>query len=557
MLDNNEELFEGTYSLEEHRKEEEIDNNPVPPEMPINYYSYMADEQVYKTLSTVGDFKCYVWFQHDFYDEKRTNGQHNVIIRGTFVENTPLADDGPIGKFVGHSSGDIVFVDCIFRDNGVAYKSNRDLRDCARWISAFAGRYDGDKNKIYIIDSDDETLHHVNIDEGNLAMSVDTETESFTLKYPRTAMMNGEQVSDLSPELQQALGGGNQIADFEIGGGQVVTNYTKKFGGGGDLKWSGFQQQLGGSNPVKLSEYYRGKAVVDVSINNQVPTSGRFAASELRDVATGVVYNCNGNFAHLNARWQIVNNETIWTNSSFNKRIVITGHCGSLSQSQPGFRWNNSSGGENELRVNGKVLGYSGEHGNENGGGGQAGGHAMHVASFLEIRNGDFTNRIRGAGGGGGGGGRGGDGGGGGHGSVKRCSGYFCWGSKKKCENNGGKGGEGGDGGRGGKGKGYRWTGSAWNQTGRNDGKEGGQGGKSGEGRGAGAGGAGGSGGQGGDFCSNGASGAKGQEGENGREQEGECGFRGDRNGRPGQNGGGGGGFGNFTTSHTGGFNLT
>ena len=42
MSDNNEELFEGTYSLEEHRKEEEIDNNPVPPEMPINYYSYMS-----------------------------------------------------------------------------------------------------------------------------------------------------------------------------------------------------------------------------------------------------------------------------------------------------------------------------------------------------------------------------------------------------------------------------------------------------------------------------------------------------------------------------------
>ena len=44
---------------------------------------------------------------------------------------------------------------------------------------------------------------------------------------------------------------------------------------------------------------------------------------------------------------------------------------------------------------------------------------------FLEIRNGDFTSKIRGGGGGGGGGGHGGDGGGGGHGSVKRCSSYF------------------------------------------------------------------------------------------------------------------------------------
>ena len=66
-----------------------------------------------------------------------------------------------------------------------------------------AGRYDGDKNSIYIIDRDDETMHHVNINE-DLAMSVDTETTSFTLTYPRTAMMNGEQYSDLSPELQQS-----------------------------------------------------------------------------------------------------------------------------------------------------------------------------------------------------------------------------------------------------------------------------------------------------------------------------------------------------------------
>ena len=303
--------------------------------------------------------------------------------------------------------------------------------------------------------------------------------------------------------------------------------------------------------------YYRGKAVVDITVNNNVPKSGTIAASNFRDVATGGIYSCNGNFAHLNARWQIVDNETIWTNANFKKRIKITGHCGSLSQGSPAFRWNNSSAGENELRVNGKIIGYAGDPGSENGGGGQAGGHSMHVASQLEIRSDDFTNRIRGAGGGGGGGGRGGDGGGGGHGSVKKCSGYFCWGSKTECERNGGAGGEGGNGGRGGSGKGYRWTGSAWNQMGRNDYKEGGQGGKGGSSRGGGDGGAGGGGGQGGDFCSNGSNGGSGQEGENGREQESGCGFRGDRNGRPGQGGGSGGGFGNFTTSHSGGFTLT
>ena len=79
MPDNNEELLEGTYSLEEHNKEEEFDTQPTPPELPIRYYSYMADEKVYKTLSSAGDFKCFVWFQHDFYDEERTNGQHKIV----------------------------------------------------------------------------------------------------------------------------------------------------------------------------------------------------------------------------------------------------------------------------------------------------------------------------------------------------------------------------------------------------------------------------------------------------------------------------------------------
>lgn len=557
MPDNNEELLEGTYSLEEHRKEEEIDNTPQPPELPINYYSYQADDQVYKKLSSVGEFLCYVWFQHNFYDEKRTNGQHRIVIRGTSVESSCLDDGGIIQKFVGHSSGDIIFVDCIFRDNGVEYKSNRDLRDCARWISTVAGRYDGDRDKIYILDRDDETMHHVNINEEDLSMSVDSETLSVTLTYPRTAMMNGEKPSDLAPEIQAALVGDNPIADMDIGGGQIAISFDTKFNSG-KIKWSEIEARLGGNYPIKLSEYYRGKAVVDIAENNKVPTSGRYAVSELREVATAVVYNCNGNFAHLNARWQIVNNESIWTNQSFNKRIVVTGHCGSLSQSQPAFRWNNSSGGQNEFRVNGRVYGYSGEHGNPNGGNGSAGGNSLHIASPIEMRQSDWSNtRISGAGGGGGGGGKGGEGGGGGHGSVKRCSGYFCWGSKKKCEKNGGKGGSGGNGGRGGKGKGYRWTGNSWNQTGRNEGKENGQGGQGGEGRGAGKGGNGGDGAQGGDWCGGGGKGDPGQKGENGREQEGGCGFRGDRNGKNGKNGGNGGNHGNFTTSHTGGFNLT
>ena len=101
--------------------------------------------------------------------------------------------------------------------------------------------------------------------------------------------------------------------------------------------------------------------------------------------------------------------------------------------------------------MNGRVYGYPGAGGGNNSDPGGNGGNSMHIASFLEIRNGDFTSKIRGGGGGGGGMDTAAMAGGG-HGSVKRCSGYFCCGSKKKCEKNGGKYGE-GDGGKDGKGK--------------------------------------------------------------------------------------------------------
>ena len=93
------------------------------------------------------------------------------------------------------------------------------------------------------------------------------------------------------------------------------------------------------------------------------------------------------------ARWQIVNNESIWTNDKFNKKIVITGHAGSLEQSQPTFRWNNSSAGRNEFRVNGRVYGYPGAGGGNNSDPGGNGGNSMHIASFLEIRN--ATSLVR------------------------------------------------------------------------------------------------------------------------------------------------------------------
>ena len=56
------------YDPEQQRIEDEIDANPQPSTFPLTRYVLEADEQVYKTLSTVGDFYCYVWFQPSQWD---------------------------------------------------------------------------------------------------------------------------------------------------------------------------------------------------------------------------------------------------------------------------------------------------------------------------------------------------------------------------------------------------------------------------------------------------------------------------------------------------------
>ena len=50
----------------------------------------------------------------------------------------------------------------------------------------------------------------------------------------------------------------------------------------------------------------------------------------------------------------------------------------------------------------------------------------------------------------------------------KRCNGWFCNGSKRECNGDGGNGGNGGNGGGGGRGAGFIWNGSSWvnSQTG-------------------------------------------------------------------------------------------
>jgi len=529
-------IDEGVYNEEA----ELLDDPNEPPAFPITYYTHLSERHVYKQLSSAGEFYAYVWFQPDQHDESRDNGEYNIIIRGTTFQHQPGTEDRIIEKFVSHSNT-VVFVDCMFRDTGVPFKSNRDLRDCAKWISTIGGRFNGDTSKIYIVNADENTLHHVNINESTLALSVDSKTKSLVHTYPRTAMMDGQQLEDLPEDIRSSITSSEGIAEFDITGGTVSHAYTAHFQNQVPMRFSALRQKFGGTQ-IKASQYTRTRQILAITQNNNVPLpNATWRFSNLRGAVNGVVSSCNGNFAHLKARWQVIPNDTIWTSSNFDKKIMVTGHCGSLSKSQPAFRWNSSGKGTQKFRVNGAVYGFSGNGGNGGGNTGGDAGFAMHVASSIEVFSAEWSNNVKGGGGGGGGGGNGGKGGGGGNSGVKRCSGWFCHSSKTKCRKDGGEGGNGGSGGHGGRGKGYVWNGNSWNIAGLQWDKTNGQGGGGGKDRAGGKGGDGGRGGSGGQWGYNGEGGAKGGKGERGGKDEHDCGYRGDRSGQGGQNGGKGG----------------
>ena len=56
-------------------------------------------EKIYKPLATVGDFKCYVWYYDDDYDELRTTeGTKQIHIVGT---EQRIEDEIELNKYLG------------------------------------------------------------------------------------------------------------------------------------------------------------------------------------------------------------------------------------------------------------------------------------------------------------------------------------------------------------------------------------------------------------------------------------------------------------------------
>tara|TARA_B100000035_G_scaffold99755_1_gene84645 strand:- start:1004 stop:2509 length:1506 start_codon:yes stop_codon:yes gene_type:complete len=474
-------------------------------------YTLTHTKELYKSLSTVGEFHAYIWFREEEYDEDRAEGTRDVIIYGT-PELMEVVDDlleqETIDKFVCNINA--ILINPEYRPNGVPITSNRDIRDCVRWITPLAARFNGDLNKIWIYNPDTDEYFHTNYNALSATMDVESTPQSYEDTFNQEAY------------------------------GSISISYAKMFSSGA-IQMSGLINTFGAGN--KISDYYRGKGIVNISQNNGVPTGGTIKFSDFRNVANGVVATASGNFTHLRAK-QDAFGDSLYA-SGLPKTLNFNGSAGS-NDGNPAIRFNNSAGGGTlTVNMNGNAWGKPGNF----PGAAMNGEPGAHVATPVKINS---KNNIQGGGGGGGKGGNGGKGGGGGHSGTQKCNKWFCKNTKRKCRKDGGNGGNGGNGGAGGVGRGYRWNGSSWYDT---NGERSGQGGNSGNGgnKNGGKGGKGGKGGQGGNFASQGNTGQAGEKGKSGGGDEEGCGYNGNKNGQSGQGGqGGGAGGAKYTYSHNG-----
>ncbi len=535
-------------SSQQYHTEAEIDANPELQRTegnPTVARIVMWHPKVYKSLATLGDFMCFVWYYDNDYDPLRSSpGSKRIHIVPS--EEHRIEDEDKINEYfhVSHdkwSPEGVIYVNPIIRRNGTKFSSNKDLKDCVKYFAGVAAHYGADPTKITAIDQWD-----------NDAM--------YDMSYDLTSSSVFTDVSN------------NVLSDFTsgpVGGGSLSKSYEYAFPSG-QISFSDINSKFGAG--YSLNNYYRGQGIADLPQNSHVPLYGTISFNNLRGVVSKVTSNCNGNWAHAQARWEIFS-QTEW-DSGVQKVINMNYNTGSYDTGNPAIRLNNGGQGSITLNINNSagggggsggpaVRGHAGSRGSANSGNGGGGGLALHVASPVNIPSGHFNSRIAAGGGGGGGGGKGGAGGGGGNNGGYKCSGWFCHSQYRWCHGNGGTGGAGGNGGQGGRGNGYYWDGSNnwWvdsHHAGQGSGL-GGSGGSNGNSRAGGTGGTGGTGGSGGGHGSGGANGNTGSTGNNGGGDAAGCGgYPGGQAGKAGTGGGSGGGAGTkYTTSHSGSINLT
>lgn len=164
----------------------------------------------------------------------------------------------------------------------------------------------------------------------------------------------------------------------------------------GAIAFTDIQTELGGSNPISLSEYYRGGAYT-TNNNTNVPTSGAISLSNFYGAGKQYAVTISSNQRKVNLRslavaagWNESQNLLITINSGviIDSDTTGTAAC-TLSGSFPNGVF---------LVNNGYIVGMGGAGGNQDGAG-YAGGIALSVSSAVSVTN---NNTIAGGGGGGG-----------------------------------------------------------------------------------------------------------------------------------------------------------
>ena len=311
---------------------------------------------VYKTLATVGDFECRIWYYNDNYDtSKTTQGTKRIHIVPT--ETSFITDELEINKWLNLANDNwsegVIFVNPIIRRNGVNFNVNADLKDCVKYMSGAAAHYEADKDKI-------------------LAIDIENNEATYDMSYDN---VSSKVYSDVSNDDYESLTSG------PVGNGSLSTTKTVEFSSGSISMSSIISKFNNGNN---MDGYHRGQGIADISDNNNVPTSGAISFSNLRNSVSKITADCNGNWMHCQARYEVFGSSE-WT-SSITKQLNLNGNFGGNSDLSPAVRFNSGGNGQIIAYVtsasgNPRVRGYSGEKGSANAGQGGSGGKAMVVSS--------------------------------------------------------------------------------------------------------------------------------------------------------------------------------
>ena len=176
----------------------------------------------------------------------------------------------------------------------------------------------------------------------------------------------------------------------------------------GPLTLAQIQTEFGGTNPIDLSEYYRGGAYVTAN-NTGVPTSGTISIGNFYGAVKQFAFTISSNLATAqNLRTLAL--AAGWNAADPVLATIATGVVISPTNTgQAALTISGSFPAGVILVNNGYIVGQGGSGGNGNAFNGFAGGPALSVSTSVSINN--TSGVIAGGGGGGGGGAAGGTGG--------------------------------------------------------------------------------------------------------------------------------------------------